>query len=206
MSPEFPNLNINDVKDQTLKCFQWKLSELFDDFISDFLNKGYLRKPSIVRQQNSRDKLLERRRGILKDDEVSCANNSSGLDDMSSLTEALKTCSKPLSKYKSDDFLLKFSIVTKEIEDFIKDSSNPEQVIFLLKKEFRSCLWTILNMMFCCSPITIPQKEFCNSGSSERKMEHRLSKLDSEPLHVREKLKQWTNTKTAKKPIDQMEI
>ncbi|GIX81027.1 hypothetical protein CEXT_524521 [Caerostris extrusa] len=28
MSPEFPNLNINDVQDQTLQCFQWKLSKL----------------------------------------------------------------------------------------------------------------------------------------------------------------------------------
>ncbi|GIY27370.1 hypothetical protein CDAR_390631 [Caerostris darwini] len=164
MSPEFPNLNINDVQDQTLQCFQWKLSQLFVDFISEFLNKGHVRKPSIVRQQNSRDKLLERRRGILKDDEVGYENKKSGLDDMSSLTEALQTCSEPRSKYKLYNFMLKFPIVCKEIEDYINDSSNPEQVIFLLKKEFRNCLCAIRHMLFFCSPLTIPQREFCNSG------------------------------------------
>ncbi|GIX81029.1 hypothetical protein CEXT_524531 [Caerostris extrusa] len=79
---------------------------------------------------------------------------------MSSLTEAIQTCNEPLSKYKSYNFLRKFSILCREIKDYIEDSSNPEQVIFLLKREFRDCLCAIHHMLLCCFPFTIHRREF----------------------------------------------
>ncbi|GIY93328.1 uncharacterized protein CEXT_45841 [Caerostris extrusa] len=66
-----------------------------------------------------------------------------GLEDMSSLAEALKTCKEPRPQHKARNFIEKFSSTCDEVEMFYMDFANPIQVRNLIRTEFIKCLEAI---------------------------------------------------------------